>query len=491
MTPLPADEAQADPVARKHRRGLIWSIAITLTVFGGIFATIIYSDAEPPDLADLAFTPVEVADEENLYLRLAALGKGLAATPLIKDDEVDESAPPTPPKPSLFGSPTAEPIYLKQRLLEGEGWSPERLAKYGPELETVATAALALRALSKAQGATPRAISEPFPTTDVRYFCEQLRLAAWARYHAGRPDEAVELALTGMRFGRLIRDARGPLLDYLVGLGILSNSRQQLHALAARPDMPAPLLRRLLDAALEPDPLPDAYEHTLRNEFRINRAFIEGHDATQAIYVYGSYPLTYPIARTRVLFPLIYKPRLTVALHAESVREELKSARETALHSPAALAASASHRSSGGCAHCEALNSPASLFRPVNAHGRAVLRMFSPTLNHIRQTRLNVHTRQSLLQAYLALRLHHLETGALPATLDDLVPALLPAVPRDFADGKPIRYSREARALWSVGADPAKPLLVTSADQAINPREIFHRLDFANPEPATAAEPAK
>lgn len=47
--------------------------------------------------------------------------------------------------------------------------------------------------------------------------------------------------------------------------------------------------------------------------------------------------------------------------------------------------------------------------------------------------------------------------GLLPATLDDLCPAILPAVPLDPFSGKPLRYERTVTGwrLWSVGADNA------------------------------------
>lgn len=55
----------------------------------------------------------------------------------------------------------------------------------------------------------------------------------------------------------------------------------------------------------------------------------------------------------------------------------------------------------------------------------------------------------------IALELHRRRTGDWPATLDDLVPHFLPAVPRDRYDGGPLKYRvRDGRAvLYSVGAD--------------------------------------
>jgi len=83
--------------------------------------------------------------------------------------------------------------------------------------------------------------------------------------------------------------------------------------------------------------------------------------------------------------------------------------------------------------------------------------------------------------------LYHRTPGELPATLDALVPAYLPAVPRDYIDGQPIRYSREFRAVWSVGR---KNFNVTAPDldEADTQNEIYLKLDFA--ELPTDAKPA-
>ena len=67
--------------------------------------------------------------------------------------------------------------------------------------------------------------------------------------------------------------------------------------------------------------------------------------------------------------------------------------------------------------------------------------------------RLAQQTALSAVQAVLALTAYEAEHGELPDTLDALVPDYLPAVPRDYFDGAPIRYSQELRAVWSVGSE--------------------------------------
>ncbi len=63
----------------------------------------------------------------------------------------------------------------------------------------------------------------------------------------------------------------------------------------------------------------------------------------------------------------------------------------------------------------------------------------------------------ALLIAELAVRAHHLERGACPESLADLVPGYLAAVPEDPFRPGPLVYRRKAdgHSLYSVGEDGA------------------------------------
>jgi len=76
----------------------------------------------------------------------------------------------------------------------------------------------------------------------------------------------------------------------------------------------------------------------------------------------------------------------------------------------------------------------------------------------------------------------------LPATLAELVPSYLPTVPRDYFDGQPIRYSREFRAVWSVGRDNFK--VASATMEEVDSTEIYLPLDFAAPSPNPRPAPA-
>ena len=63
---------------------------------------------------------------------------------------------------------------------------------------------------------------------------------------------------------------------------------------------------------------------------------------------------------------------------------------------------------------------------------------------------------RELTTTALALKRYQLRHGQYPAELSALVPEFLPAIPRDPADGKPLRYHLKPAAaflLYSVGED--------------------------------------
>lgn len=78
-----------------------------------------------------------------------------------------------------------------------------------------------------------------------------------------------------------------------------------------------------------------------------------------------------------------------------------------------------------------------------------------PALGHAAKTAEGANQLTDATLAGLALELYRREHGEYPASLDELVPAFLPAVPPDRFTGEPLHYAVvEGRPrLWSVGAD--------------------------------------
>ena len=59
----------------------------------------------------------------------------------------------------------------------------------------------------------------------------------------------------------------------------------------------------------------------------------------------------------------------------------------------------------------------------------------------------------SAIQVLIALKCHEMKTGALPESLDELVPEYFKSVPLDYFDGSPIKYAPDKRLVYCVGPD--------------------------------------
>lgn len=90
-------------------------------------------------------------------------------------------------------------------------------------------------------------------------------------------------------------------------------------------------------------------------------------------------------------------------------------------------------------------------FRTPNIFGERAVYFSARAAESALLNSFRVRTQVNLTRAFIALRIMRKDTGAYPAALDETVACgLLPDVPVDFFDGKPLRYSREQRLLWSV-----------------------------------------
>ncbi|MBC8011361.1 MAG: hypothetical protein H7067_14845 [Burkholderiales bacterium] len=476
------EEADSEADARRERdrrdRRRLWRwLGVVGVVFAGVLGLVIYSDAPPPDLADLAFEPVVVADADNLYLVLVKRGEAMKAAPIIEEEASDVAEVARLSAEELAnatGTGAREELpSLRERLMEGDDWTPERLAHWGPVLDALAEELAQMLKLPAAQGMVSVASSGEYPKVgEIRELFQQVRLAGWARYRDGRQIEAANTALGGLEAGVRMADARGAWMDYFVALAIQGMFVADLQDMAADADVrPETLLRIAAGLRLWP-PGTDGYAHSLRNEARHMGGLYEDLEAEEVAGWRGHHwnPSAGPvalIARTRVLFPLVYKRNLTVGLHADAFRTELR-----VYDLPITERPKRSADEFGGEIQAK------DLLRPANVLGRFLVETSANTFESTAVMRHMAFSRRGLLEAFVALRLYHLAHGALPESLDELVPEYLPAVPVDYVDRQPIRYSREYRTLWSVGRTN---LLVTMANQKIPEREVFAVLDFAAP----------
>jgi len=104
---------------------------------------------------------------------------------------------------------------------------------------------------------------------------------------------------------------------------------------------------------------------------------------------------------------------------------------------------------------------------------------------------LNVEISRQLVITAIALKRYHLRHGEYPASLNNLMPEFVAAIPRDPVDGQPLRYRRDSESsflLYSINTD--------GKDDSGDPRPEGDRFsmnplrgrDWVWPQPASAKE---
>lgn len=88
-----------------------------------------------------------------------------------------------------------------------------------------------------------------------------------------------------------------------------------------------------------------------------------------------------------------------------------------------------------------------------NIIGKILLGIITPAHESILDRVAQFQSSSAAIQLSFALRAYHQATGALPETLDALIPEYLDTIPTDPYDGAPLRYSKEQAILYSVGND--------------------------------------
>jgi hypothetical protein len=111
----------------------------------------------------------------------------------------------------------------------------------------------------------------------------------------------------------------------------------------------------------------------------------------------------------------------------------------------------------------------------------------------VRKT-LATSTVKGIVATAIALKRHQMRHGSYPASLENLVPSLLPRLPIDFMDGQTLRYKAESSGgykLYSVGADLMDGGGLPPKTPPAKTRGWTMEHDWVWPQPATPGEVAE
>jgi len=264
------------------------------------------------------------------------------------------------------------------------------------------------------------------------------KLRAAHLYNTGHHQEAFQHAVNIVRFGSMIESSEGPLITLLVGTACKNIGLESLRGILPALELPAEELKTAVQELEQYFITTEAAEIVCKTEFVIGMSAFKDLSA-------------------EIKAPFHFKPNKTKRLFGETIEIMIHNMTHNAAqraHASEELAATfdAPHMvigiTEGGV---ELRPSEPSAVLNSNAVGKAMLGLVCPSYGgvafHKCRTEIILHTTRLLI----ALKAYKLDHGELPGALDALVPEYINAVPIDDFDGRPLRYDRNQRIIYSVG----------------------------------------
>lgn len=266
-------------------------------------------------------------------------------------------------------------------------------------------------------------------------------LAARSRLAAqeGRYAEAVEDCRIVMGFGGKILSKPESLISCLVGIAITRIGLNEADTLVRNPDLSLEDLRTLFDELGRLGPYTEGLKRGFRKEYQMSSKVVDDIAS-------GNMSGAEAIGMNLSMVPRVYvfQPLETKKQMAEYFREIVKQVGKCQADFKTPPLVEELDR--------QADNMIAFFVRP-NVVGRMLLGMLLPALDRAHSRLCQLETAQAGIRLMAAVLLYERETGSLPSSLEELVPGMIPEVPRDPFDGRPFRYMPEKRILYSVGDD--------------------------------------
>jgi hypothetical protein len=400
------------------------------------------ADAPPPEDADLLVRPPAVPEEENAFPLLLEVAEARFW--------LDEGAWLDGPPPEGTTEDALADGARLDYMTGGEKWD-EALAEAVLARNREALALLD-RAMARPHLQLPQIEHIESKVTYIRDFlglANLMALQSRAEARGGRTERACETALETVAFGdRLERGSNSPII-YLVGLTARGLGLELLRDYAAERPLPAADLRRAADRLAHLMPRDDAEARVWRTQYRLAADAIDrvrrGELPLEAIVGAGHENECQFIPQA-----YCFHPNRTKRLFAETYGAYCEAARKPYWETRPDLQAFQSRMKSRHSGTGEWW----SAFQP-NCLGKQMYVMMIGPMPTNGSEKADATLTQRVTRLMLLLRAWKAEHGRLPESLDALVPAQVDAVPLDPFDGRPIRYDREKRILYSVGEDGA------------------------------------
>lgn len=255
----------------------------------------------------------------------------------------------------------------------------------------------------------------------------------------GKEKQALQRAVELTKVGEAMRDARGGLIQFLVGLSVRDLGLGEIENLIVESRVASDDLGFLITFLEEMSSSQSGFVFATKTEFLVVSRLYEDLRSGKFEGM-GEH-------KTGGIFTPFFHPNDTIAIHAKCSSAIISGVDQSL--------SSYSMSELIGCEEEAVLqwqkSIPISYLHP-NPIGRILSFMSVPAYGPIYLRSAESDARTELLRAAIALEQYRLTTGTRPKKLSDLVPEFLETIPTDpFDQSKPLRYQPEDGLIYSIG----------------------------------------
>ncbi len=400
-------------MTRKRRRGIIISVLVAAALAIGIYCYIMSRDIAPPDVSDLDLEYLDIPDDENAFTYIEEAGM------------------------------IWEPIRRGMRVLN----IVVPIDKYDPAaMEKLMTSSRIVfeeldRGLECKQLQFPRITSFDTTLPYLANFVDLARMQLNRSLHLfkqGCEKEAFDVLIDTVRFGSMTERGKGCFNNFLVGLKVKHMALERLRDLLAETTLKKETLKsyiKKLNAHFEDG---ESLAHAIKLKFHIFSVVID--ELRDGRKPYSDVLTVSP--RKMLRMPYSFKPNETRKMLADDCRRSMANLKRPS---------NEFEYSKFAPAYCNIAG--VSIYRGRNWVGRHLCYVVMPACERcvIKMRRSNVSIVGT--QLLIALRCYKIDNNDLPETLEEIVPEYIDKLPDINYDGKPLRYSKEKKIIYSVGDD--------------------------------------
>ena len=441
---IPGDE----PTCRFPQRVVLWTLPFfALLVPLSLVGFYLFRDDVPVDDRDLIVEACVISPEENGW-------------PLLKD-AAGRCQWPEPFRSARDWEEEPNAYKRAEEMVDGIGWYPELAEKLLRKNEETLRLFDETSRLPKLQWrAGTRGSNRDFSSYHMRRLVNLVCVRAFAFERQGDVERAFENGMYVVRLGRKI----GKNSDDWLRSGasaIESRGMQVLRALLRRQRTYACELKGYSEELLAGVVGPGDVTAMVRRDYAASLEFVREFEAAAAELDPDSMYAAMQAAATQLgaatqrsvssivarrvpaawRHRVFFLPNATNLLLAKRARGEIRNAGRPVKEWEAVESMPHAWDGLGGWLR----------FLPIrNGIGKFA---FGRTSRSGWKTGVPLRVEALLLGTWIAVECQRAQQGQLPASLEELVPRHLAAVPLDPYDGEPLRYSHETGVLYSVGED--------------------------------------